>query len=89
MAAKAGFDKDAARAVYTKARNKSKTLLRKSKRLFVMVHTQNDQTHTYYSNTTSFSKFYYILIRHMSKHYNLYNMVPLGTNLIIIRSSDT
>ena len=36
MSAKTGFDKDAARTVYAKARNKSKTLLRKSKRLFVM-----------------------------------------------------
>ena len=36
MAAKTGFDKDAARDVYTKARNKSKTLLTKSKRLFEM-----------------------------------------------------
>ena len=36
MAAITGFDKDAARAVYEKARNKSKTLLGKSKRLFEM-----------------------------------------------------
>ena len=34
MSAKTSFDKEAARVVYTKARNKSKTLLRKSKRFF-------------------------------------------------------
>ena len=37
MAAKTGFGKEAAGAVYTKARNKSKALLRKSKRLFALV----------------------------------------------------
>ena len=36
MAAKTCFHMDAARAVYIKARNKSKTLLRKSKRIFEM-----------------------------------------------------